>query len=167
MPARSQTAYVALGANLGDPLATLLAACAALAAFPGVRWEGRSSWYRSRPVDSEGPDYVNGVARIATTLTPLALLEALQSIELQHGRERPYRNAPRTLDLDLLLHGETGMQTERLTLPHPRMTERAFVLLPLLELAPTLTWPGIADLAEHARRLGAEQGIQRMEDAGA
>lgn len=158
-----RTTYIALGANLGDAVATLEAACAAIAALPQTRWRRRSSWYRSRPVDSTGPDYVNGVAEVETALAPLPLLDALQAIELQHGRERPYRNAPRTLDLDLLLIGDLTLESERLVVPHPRLAERAFVLLPLLELVPALQWPGIDDLPAHAARLAAEQGIERSD----
>jgi 2-amino-4-hydroxy-6-hydroxymethyldihydropteridine diphosphokinase len=158
------TAYLALGANLGDAHATLEAACAAIAALPETRWQRRSSWYRSRPVESTGPDYVNGVAEVQTALAPLALLDALQAIELQHGRERPYRNAPRTLDLDLLLYGDLHLDSERLVIPHPRLAERAFVLLPLLELRPSLTWPGVPDLPAHAAELAQHQGIEREDD---
>jgi 2-amino-4-hydroxy-6-hydroxymethyldihydropteridine diphosphokinase len=159
------TTYLALGANLGDAHATLEAACAAITGLPQTRWVRRSSWYRSRPVESSGPDYVNGVAEVQTALAPLALLDALQAIEARHGRERPYRNAPRTLDLDVLLYGDLRLDSERLVIPHPRLAERAFVLLTLLELAPALRWPGIDDLPAHAARLAATQGIER-EHAG-
>ena len=101
-----------------------------------------SPFYRSAPVDATGPDFVNAVAALDTTLAPLALLDLLQALEQRHGRERPYKNAPRTLDLDLLLHGDTTMAHERLVLPHPRMPLRAFVLRPLRDLAPTLTLAG-------------------------
>jgi 2-amino-4-hydroxy-6-hydroxymethyldihydropteridine diphosphokinase len=130
------TAFVALGANLGDAAKALREALAALNALTGVRVLRASSLYRTAPVDSSGPDYLNAVAEIATTLTAPALLDALQAIEQAAGRERPYRNAPRTLDLDLLLFGEAHMHSARLTLPHPRMNERAFVLVPLAEIAP-------------------------------
>lgn len=130
------TAFVALGANLGDAAKALREALAALNALTGVRVLRASSLYRTAPVDSSGPDYLNAVAEIATTLTAPALLDALQAIEQAAGRERPYRNAPRTLDLDLLLFGEAHVHSARLTLPHPRMNERAFVLVPLAEIAP-------------------------------
>lgn len=156
-------AYIGLGANLGDARATLSAALQAIAALPGTRLLRVSSWYRSRPVESSGPDYLNAVAEIHTALEPLALLDALQSIELQHGRERPYKNAPRTLDLDVLLYGDQHIETERLVVPHPRVAERAFVLLPLLELQPTLQWPGLADLSAQAHRLAVAQGIDRLD----
>jgi 2-amino-4-hydroxy-6-hydroxymethyldihydropteridine diphosphokinase len=135
-------AYVGLGANLGDARAALEAAFAALARLPVTQLLRRSSIYRSAPIDSGGPDYLNAVAELRTSLQPLALLQQLQVIERDHGRERPYRNAPRTLDLDLLLHGDAVMQTSTLTLPHPRAHERSFVLLPLAELAPDLVIPG-------------------------
>lgn len=132
-------AYVGLGANLGaDLFDTLGRAAMALAALPGTRLVALSGAWRSAPVDAGGPDFLNAVAALDTTLAPLALLDALQAIEQAHGRERPFANAPRTLDLDLLLHGEAVLQTPRLTLPHPRIGERAFVLRPLLEIAPAL-----------------------------
>ncbi|RZI98182.1 MAG: 2-amino-4-hydroxy-6-hydroxymethyldihydropteridine diphosphokinase [Rubrivivax sp.] len=135
----SSRAYVGLGANLGANLsATLTQAALSLAALPGTQIAGLSSAWRSAPVDAGGPDFLNAVAALDTTLLPGELLDALQAIELAHGRERPYRNAPRTLDLDLLLYGELVLDTPRLTLPHPRLGERAFVLRPLLEIAPEL-----------------------------
>lgn len=129
-------AWIGLGANLGEPAAALRQAVRALAHTPGIRLLRTSSLYRSAPVDASGPDYVNAVAEIATSLGPQALLAALQALEHAAGRERPYRNAPRTLDLDLLLYGEQHIATPALTVPHPRMYERAFVLRPLAELAP-------------------------------
>lgn len=137
-----QRAYIGLGANLGDAAAQVEAALAALAAVPGCRVAARSSVYRSAPVDAVGPDYANAVAVLETGLEPVALLAELQAIELRFGRERPYPNAPRTLDLDLLLHGDARLQGSALTLPHPRLHLRAFVLRPLAELAPDLTIPG-------------------------
>ena len=128
-----------LGANVGaDLLATLSQAAQALAALPGTRLMALSSAWHSAPVDAGGPDFLNAVAALDTLLAPIELLDALQAIEQSHGRERPYRNAPRTLDLDLLLHGDSVIDTPRLTLPHPRLGERAFVLRPLLEIAPEL-----------------------------
>ena len=135
----SSRAYVGLGANLGaDLLATLTQAAQALATLPGTELTALSSAWRSAPVDAGGPDFLNAVAALDTMLPPVELLDALQAIERAHGRERPYRNAPRTLDLDLLLHGDAVIDTPRLTLPHPRLAERAFVLRPLLEIAPQL-----------------------------
>ncbi len=129
-------AYVGMGANLGEAQATLLAAAKEIGSSPGVHQTWMSPMYRSAPVDAGGPDFTNAVLKVETSLTPEALLSRLQEIELAHGRERPYRNAPRSLDLDLLLHGSEQRQTEFLTLPHPRMHERAFVLMPLRDLAP-------------------------------
>ena len=127
-------AYVGLGANLGDPIVSVRTAIQALGRVTGTQLDAVSSLYRSAPVDASGPDFVNAVAALHTTLTPEALLTQLQAIEASLGRERPYRNAPRTLDLDLLLYGDEQIATPDLTVPHPRMHERAFVLLPLVEL---------------------------------
>ncbi len=131
-------AYIGLGANLGDAQATLRLAAAELAQTPGIAEFKLSPLYRTAPVDSSGPDYVNGVALLETTLPARELLGILQDIELRHGRLRPYRNAPRTLDLDLLLYGEQEIQDPDLIVPHPRMHERAFVLKPLADLAPDM-----------------------------
>lgn len=155
-------AYIGLGANLGDARAALEVACEALDTLPATRLLRRSSWYRSRPVESSGPDYLNAVAEIETDLAPEALLDALQALEHRHGRERPYRNAPRTLDLDVLLYADRRIETPRLVVPHPRVAERAFVLLPLLELLPDLHWPGVGDLPGRAQQLAREQGIERL-----
>lgn len=131
-------AYIGLGANLGQAQTTLIQAASELALAPGIDALQLSPFYRTAPIDSGGPDYVNAAARIETTLEPIALLDALQAIELAHGRLRPYRNAPRTLDLDLLLYGDQAINLPRLVVPHPRMHERAFVLKPLSDLAPGL-----------------------------
>jgi 2-amino-4-hydroxy-6-hydroxymethyldihydropteridine diphosphokinase len=138
------TAYVGLGANLGDARAAVRQALDELGALPGTRLVRASSLYRSAPVDAGGPDYLNAVAELCTSLGPHELLAELQRIEQAAGRERPYRNAPRTLDLDLLLYGALRLDEPVLTLPHPRMRERAFVLLPLAEIAPAQVDP--ADL---------------------
>lgn len=149
------TAYVALGANLGDPAQALRDALTRLDHTPGIRLLKASSLYRTAPIDSCGPDYLNAVAEVSTTLTAPALLAALQAIEQAHGRERPYRNAPRTLDLDLLLYGEGRIESPTLTVPHPRMWERAFVLVPLCEVAPAL-------VDVRALQSVAGQGIERI-----
>jgi 2-amino-4-hydroxy-6-hydroxymethyldihydropteridine diphosphokinase len=141
-PRPLSTAYVALGANVGDARATLDAAFVALATLPGTTLRAASSLYRSAPIDSGGPDYLNAVVRLETALAPRALLAALHRIEHSHGRARPYRNAPRTLDLDLLLHDSRRLAGPALTLPHPRLHERAFALRPLAEIAPGLVIPG-------------------------
>jgi 2-amino-4-hydroxy-6-hydroxymethyldihydropteridine diphosphokinase len=154
-------AWIGLGANLGDARAAVLGALAELAALPASRLVAQSSLYRSAPVDATGPDFVNAVAGIDTALSATDLLAALQSIEQRHGRVRGERNAPRTLDLDLLLHGEAVIDTPALTLPHPRLHERAFVLLPLAEVAPALVIPGRGAVRELLRGLGA-QAIERL-----
>ena len=130
------TAWVGLGANLGDPQAAVRKALEDLAASPGVEGLRGSRLYRSAPVDSSGPDYINAVAQFSTRLSAPALLALLQSLEQAALRVRPYRNAPRTLDLDLLLYGDACIDSPHLVVPHPRMQQRAFVLLPLAELAP-------------------------------
>lgn len=135
-------AYVGLGANLGDAAATLDAAVAALDALPRTRVVNRSPVYRTAPVDAGGPDYLNAVAAVETGLSAPGLLAALLHIETENGRLRPYPNAPRTLDLDLLLHGDACLDTPTLTVPHPRLHLRAFVLVPLADVAPELVVPG-------------------------
>jgi len=135
-------AYVGSGANLGDARANERDALARLDAYPGCRLHAASGCWRTAPVDSSGDDYINAVAAVDTELDPHALLAALMDIERAHGRERPYRNAPRTLDLDLLLVGDAVIDTPTLVMPHPRMHERAFVLAPLLEIAPDIVIPG-------------------------
>lgn len=136
VPREPVTAYVALGANLGDAASTVAAAFEALDGLPDTRLRARSHLYRSAPVDAQGPDFINAVAAIDTRLPAPDLLRALQQLEQAAGRERPYRNAPRTLDLDLLLYGDARIDSPALTLPHPRMEQRAFVLVPLAEIAP-------------------------------
>jgi 2-amino-4-hydroxy-6-hydroxymethyldihydropteridine diphosphokinase len=153
-------ATIGLGANLGDAAATLRRALVALQALPSSRWVGASSLYRSAPQEvpegfAAGHHYVNAVAQMATQLSAPALLQALQTIEQAEGRLRPYRNAPRTLDLDLLLYGQGRMDSPQLTLPHPRMWQRAFVLHPLAELVPQ--WVSQAQLASVA-----DQGVERL-----
>ena len=129
-------AFIGLGANLGDAVASVRQAVQALAGWPGTLACTAARLYRSAPVDATGPDYINAVVRLDTILTAPALLQALQGIEAAAGRQRPYRNAPRTLDLDLLLYGTARIDSARLTVPHPRWHQRAFVLRPLAELAP-------------------------------
>ncbi len=144
-PIAGERVFVGLGANLGDALATVREAFDALGTLPQTTCVARSSLYRSAPVDAQGSDYINAVVQLRTGLSPLALLDALQGIEDRFGRERPYRNAPRTLDLDLLLYGQRRIVSPRLTVPHPRLHERAFVLVPLAEIAPDLALPIPAD----------------------
>lgn len=154
-------AYIGIGANLGDARANVLDALARLQRQPGCTLLASSSLYRTAPIDSGGDDYINAVARIATTLDAEALLQALHAIEQAHGRERPYRNAPRTLDLDLLLYGDAVINSPTLTVPHPRITERAFVLVPLLELAPSIHIPGHGPASQYAAGV-AGQGISPL-----
>ncbi|MCE9659148.1 MAG: 2-amino-4-hydroxy-6-hydroxymethyldihydropteridine diphosphokinase [Burkholderiales bacterium] len=156
MRRQEEEAFIGLGSNLGDRVANVEAAFAAIAALPGTRLAARSSLYETAPVAAAGGDYVNAVARVRTTLAPLDLLHALQAIEAGAGRLRPYPNAPRTLDLDLLLYGDLELDGAELLLPHPRLHERAFVLEPLLEIAPELGLRG-EPLAGLRARLGPQR----------
>ncbi|HWT70980.1 MAG TPA: 2-amino-4-hydroxy-6-hydroxymethyldihydropteridine diphosphokinase [Oxalicibacterium sp.] len=143
MSAQTQVvAYVGLGANLGNAEATVRKALAALDRIDATSLSAQSSLFRTAPIDAGGDDYVNAVAQLQTALSPQALLQALQDIEQGHGRERPFPNAPRTLDLDLLLYGQQRIASPALTVPHPRMTARAFVLIPLLQIDPFIAIPG-------------------------
>lgn len=135
-PAPPVLAYIGLGANLGPARQSLTQALHALGQLPHTRLLGHSRLYRSAPVDATGPDYLNAVAALQTGLMPQQLLAELQRLEQAAGRQRPHRNAPRTLDLDVLLYGDAHINTPELTVPHPRMHQRAFVLQPLAELAP-------------------------------
>lgn len=154
--------YVGLGANLGDALGTLAAAVQSLSELPHTRWLATSPLYRTQPVDAAGPDYLNAVAQLRTSLSAHDLLTALQGIESAHGRERPYRNAPRTLDLDLLLYGDDIIQTPMLTVPHAQMHQRAFVLVPLACLAPDVVVPGRGPVQSLLAGV-ADQRIQRID----
>jgi 2-amino-4-hydroxy-6-hydroxymethyldihydropteridine diphosphokinase len=145
---------VALGANLGDARAAVLQSFEALASWPGIEVTGRSAIYRTAPHEAQGPDFFNAVARIDTCLTAPDVLDALQAIEHHAGRLRPYVNAPRSLDLDLLFYGDAFMHSPRLTLPHPRWRERAFVLHPLADV-----WPQRVGPEDLARVVG--QAIER------
>ena len=142
-------AFVGLGANLDNPLQQVRQAIAELDGIEHTRVLAASSMYRSVPVGyADQPDFINAVARLQTELSPRELLDALQVIENHHGRRRSVRNAPRTLDLDLLSYGALVVEEEGLTLPHPRMHERAFVLLPLAEIAPDALLPGRMPLSQ-------------------
>ena len=161
----TRTAYIALGANLGDPAATVTEAFAALAEIPQSRVGATSSLYRTAPVGLRNqPDFINAAARLDTVLGAEDLLDALFAIEARFGRRRSVPNAPRTLDLDLLLHGDCMVQSPRLTLPHPRLHERAFVLAPLLEIAPEIAIPGRGSAAALLAAC-AGQRIARLEYA--
>ena len=141
-------AFIGLGANLGDPEKQIDAAIAALNGAPGTRLVRRSSLYRSAPVGNAcQPDFINAVAEIETALAPRALLNALLQIEISLGRSRSFANAPRTLDLDLLIYAEIVVNEPGLHVPHPRMHARAFVLAPLAEIAPETAIPGVGAIA--------------------
>jgi 2-amino-4-hydroxy-6-hydroxymethyldihydropteridine diphosphokinase len=155
-------AYVGIGANLGDAHAAVADALARLAQLPRSTLAAQSASYRTAPIDSGGDDYINAVACLDTSLPAHELLAALFEIEQAHGRERPYRNAPRTLDLDLLLYGDQVIDTPTLTVPHPRMLARAFVLAPLLEIAPNVTVPGRGPARDFAAAV-AGQAIARLD----
>jgi 2-amino-4-hydroxy-6-hydroxymethyldihydropteridine diphosphokinase len=158
-------AYVALGANLGDPLSTVRSAIEALHHIPGTRFLVASSLYRTAPVGlHHQPDFINAVARIevdAAVLPAPAVLQNLFTIEADFGRVRSIKNAPRTLDLDLLLYGDERLDTSSLTLPHPRMKDRAFVLVPLAEIAPDVSIPGLGPVADLLANV-ADQRIERL-----
>ncbi len=132
----SELVAIGLGANLGDLDHALRDAVQAIAGLPQTTLVSVSSLYRSAPIDAGGPDYLNAVALVRTQMQPLPFLQALQAIEQAAGRQRSYRNAPRTLDLDIELWGEQVIDLPDLSVPHPRMWQRAFVLLPLAELLP-------------------------------
>jgi 2-amino-4-hydroxy-6-hydroxymethyldihydropteridine diphosphokinase len=154
-------AWIGLGANLGEPRAAIAMALREIAALPGTVLRRASSLYRSAPVEAQGPDFYNAVAEVETALEPLELLHALQAIELAHGRQRPYRNAPRTLDLDLLFCDDLVLEQPGLSLPHPRLHLRAFVLEPLLELSPGHVHPLLGPLAPWRERASG-QAIERL-----
>jgi 2-amino-4-hydroxy-6-hydroxymethyldihydropteridine diphosphokinase len=149
------SAWVGLGANLGDARASVEAALAALDGITDTRLVKRSSLYRTAPWDASGPDFFNAVAEVETRLTAPDLLHALRELEQAAGRERPYVNAPRTLDLDLLLYGSASVSSAFLTVPHPRLWQRAFVLVPLAEMAPALVPIAALDAV-------ADQAIERQ-----
>ena len=160
------TAYVALGANLGDPIAQVKAGIAALATLPRTQLKAQSSLYRTAPVGyADQPDFINAVAAIDTALSPRGLLDALLAIETDRGRVRQFANAPRTLDLDVLLYAYLQMHEHGLTIPHPRMHERAFVLAPLNEIAPDCVIPGRGKVSDLLRAADSG-GVTRL-DAGA
>ena len=159
----AEKAFIGLGANLGDPGEQLRGALAALDAIPGTRLTRASSLWRTAPVGHTAqPDFVNAVAEVETTRAPRALLDALLAIEERFGRERSFANAPRTLDLDLLLYGDRVLSEHGLEVPHPRMHERAFVLAPLVEVAPDVEIPGKG----RADALLARCRDQRIEKTG-
>ena len=150
--------HIGLGSNLADPASQLRRALDGLARLPDSRLVDCSPFYGSKPVGpADQPDFINAVAALDTDLPPLTLLDALQRLEQDAGRERLRHWGERTLDLDLLLYGEQTIEHPRLTVPHPRMLERAFVLVPLAALTPALTLPDGSTLASHR---------QQCDDAG-
>lgn len=154
-------AFIGLGANLGDAHASLRAALASLRDLPGTELKAVSSIFRSAPVDAVGPDFLNAVVELSSSLPPDELLRQMQAIELVHGRQRPFRHAPRTLDLDLLLYGDLQCDTDELQVPHPRMHQRAFVLLPLVELAPDVKIPGLGPAQDYLSQ-ASDQRVDRI-----
>lgn len=151
-------AAIGLGANLDDPATRIEGVLAELGTLPATRLLARSRRYASAPVGyADQPDYVNAVALVSTGLAPRALLDALLALERRHGRARSFANAPRTLDLDLLLFGQARFHEDGLTVPHPRMHERAFVLVPLTEIAPDIVIPGRGAAAHWLARCGAQR----------
>ena len=158
-------AFIGLGSNLSNPRHQVLQALHALASLPNTQLMAHSSLYSSAPVDYlEQPDFINAVAQLKTSLNPRTLLDALLELERVGGRTREFRNAPRTLDLDVLLYDDLHHHEHGLTIPHPQMHLRAFVLHPLLEIAPDCVIPGIGAAAE-ALRLCADQKLERVADA--
>lgn len=160
-------AFVALGSNLQDPVLQVKNAFIALEKLPKTKLIKASSLYITAPLGYDTvqlksvPDFINAVAELNTQLSPEILLEALHEIENEAGRERPFPNAPRVLDCDLLMYDNVTTQIEKLTLPHPRMHERAFVLLPLAEIAPDLSLPDGSNVVKLAQQF-KNQGIQKL-----
>ncbi|AUH51899.1 2-amino-4-hydroxy-6-hydroxymethyldihydropteridine diphosphokinase [Chromobacterium sp. ATCC 53434] len=158
-------AYVALGSNLEQPDRQVRAALAALGHLAGTTLLRHSSLYRTTPVGyADQPDFINAVALLDTALPPDGLLDELLALEQRFGRERSFRNAPRVLDLDLLYYDGIFLEDARLTLPHPRMHQRAFVMAPLAEIAAGTVLPGVGDVSALAAALGAD-GIERLDVA--
>ena len=154
---RLVTAYIGLGANLGNAASSVRQAVDLLAQLPSTTLCACSSLYRSAPIDATGDDFVNAAAQLDTRLNAHTLLTELQRIESRFGRERPFRNAPRTLDLDLLVFGAETICDSTLEVPHPRMANRAFVLLPLHELNPQLLIPGLGPIEPLLARVENQQ----------
>jgi 2-amino-4-hydroxy-6-hydroxymethyldihydropteridine diphosphokinase len=158
----SHRVYIGLGSNLRDPAWQVCAACDEIGASRGIRLRHRSSLYRTAPIGyADQADFINAVVEIRTSLSPMRLLKMLRGIEARHGRIREFRNGPRTLDLDILIYGELQISTEELVLPHPRAHQRAFVLLPLLEIAPDCAIPGLG-MAQECLRGCEDQSISRI-----
>ena len=159
---QSSRAFISLGSNLQDPETQVKHALLILEKLPKTKLVKASSLYKTSPVGYiNQPDFINAVAEISTKLSPLKLLDAILNIETEAGRERAFANAPRVLDCDLLLYDDIKMVTEKLTLPHPRMFERGFVLLPLAEISPNLTSPNGESIVKLAL-LHQNQGIKKL-----
>jgi 2-amino-4-hydroxy-6-hydroxymethyldihydropteridine diphosphokinase len=150
------TSYIGVGSNLGDAERNVKAALDALGKLRSTQLHSYSSLFKSAPIDASGDDFINAVARLDTVLNTESLLTELQKIELDFGRERPFRNAPRTLDLDILLYGDQQIATDHLVVPHPRMTSRAFVLIPLLELDEKIYIPGQGLASQFVKKLKSQ-----------
>lgn len=155
------TAYIGIGSNLGDARANVLQALRELDQLASTCLVAQSSLFSTAPIESSGDDYINAVAAISTSLPAEELLQALLAVEQVHGRERPYFNAPRTLDLDLLLYGDAVIKSDTLTVPHPRMTQRAFVLIPLLQIDPFIEIPGLGAAHQFAPSV-VDQAISKL-----
>jgi 2-amino-4-hydroxy-6-hydroxymethyldihydropteridine diphosphokinase len=140
---KTVTAYVGIGSNLGNPVEQVKLALTQLESLPQTTLERHSSLFRTAPVDAQGDEFINAVALLQTSLSPSELLHELHLIENNFGRERPFTNAPRTLDLDILLYGTQRISSGDLIIPHPRLTQRAFALIPLIQLDPFIKIPGI------------------------
>lgn len=157
-------AFIGLGSNIAEPLTQVLLAMQAIDQFPDTRVLARSAMYRSAPVGYlEQPDFINAVIKVETALAPLALLQALLELEQKQGRTREFLNSPRTLDLDVLLYDNLQHHEHGLTVPHPQMHKRAFVLLPLLEIAPDCMIPGVG-MAKAAMQHCVDQQLERLSD---
>ena len=155
-------AFVGVGANLGDAAAQVRAAIGALATLPGTRLVAASSLYRTAPLGyADQPDFINAAVLLETALAPRALLEALQAVEARSGRARSFQDAPRVLDLDLLLYGEEALHEPDLVVPHPRLHSRAFALAPLVEIDPDAVIPGRGPAKEWLARC-ADQRVERI-----
>ncbi len=155
--------YIGLGSNLDDPKQQVIRAVESLKMLPDTVWVAQSSWYKSEAIGPEQPNFINGVARIQTQLAPEILLDALQAIEQDHQRVRTQHWGPRTLDLDILLWGQEVLNSARLTVPHAFLKERCFVILPLLELAPSLMLPCGTALSSLTAQCG-QQNIVKLNE---
>jgi 2-amino-4-hydroxy-6-hydroxymethyldihydropteridine diphosphokinase len=154
-------AFIGIGANLGDARGAVQRAIQRLDTLPQTTLTAQSSLFRTAPIDAGGDDYINAVAQLDTSLAPDQLLAELQTLENEFGRERSYQNAPRTLDLDILLYGQQRIATPTLTVPHPRMAQRAFTLIPLLQIDPLVMIPGMGAAHTFVPAV-AGQAIQKL-----